>query len=101
MYLASHYSRKEEIKAASLALKQLGVKITSTWIHEHSSPQSELNSGSRKNLHRNGKRDLKEIREAESCKYSGAAIRFDPPSIWAVIDPPMESWFAKGVAVLP
>ena len=65
MYLASHYSRKEEIKAASLALKQLGVKITSTWIHEHSSPQSELNSGSRKNLHRNGKRDLKEIREAE------------------------------------
>jgi nucleoside 2-deoxyribosyltransferase len=65
IYLASHYSRKEEIKAVATALTQIGVVITSTWIHERAKSQSQLGDVSRQSLRKNGNRDLKEIRKAE------------------------------------
>lgn len=42
VYLAARFSRKNEIKAKSLELIELGINVTSRWLDETADPNSDL-----------------------------------------------------------
>ena len=66
VYLASHYSRKEEIRAAVKDCESLGIKLTSTWHKERRSPTGSMKDDSETFLRVTAKRDFRELKSA-SC----------------------------------
>ena len=64
IYLAGHYSRKEEIKRASLDLKYVGIPVVSTWYFERIRPGVSMCELSETFLCHAARRDKAELRRA-------------------------------------
>jgi nucleoside 2-deoxyribosyltransferase len=62
VYLAAHYSRKDEIKAAAKELQEIGIKVMSTWFNERKTPNTSLTTVSDTFRRTTAKRDVGEIR---------------------------------------
>lgn len=66
VYLAAGFSRKDEIKAKTIELQELGVHVTSQWPWEPVGPKTKLRDVSEDFLRENGTRDLQEIDQADA-----------------------------------
>ena len=66
VYLASHYSRKDEIKRAARDLEYVGVKVSSTWHREYLASDTSLSDPkvSKAYWRSAAKRDFKELESA-------------------------------------
>jgi nucleoside 2-deoxyribosyltransferase len=64
IYLAGHYSRKEEISKAAKDLKSVGIKVVSTWLKERVMPKISISNLSESFLQRAAIRDVKELSRA-------------------------------------
>jgi nucleoside 2-deoxyribosyltransferase len=64
-YLAAGFSRKDEIAQKSIALKEVGIGVTSTWPWEDAAPKSTLAEVGDKYLLKHGSKDIKEIEAAD------------------------------------
>jgi hypothetical protein len=64
IYLAAHYSRKEEIRQAAKDLEEAGIDVTSTWFKERTASKVSMNDVSETFCRTTAARDKDELDES-------------------------------------
>ena len=64
IYLAAHYSRKEEVKKAAKDLFDAGVEVVSTWFRERADPNTSMKDVSETFCRTTAARDKEELDKA-------------------------------------
>lgn len=61
VYLAAHFSRKNEVRAAAKELKELGIDVVSTWHREKIASNSVMHANNARTWRKNALSDLNEL----------------------------------------
>ena len=75
VYIAAHYSKKEEVKQAVRDLDDLGIEVTSTWHNEKDNPHSHLTDNGRQTNQYRAIRDLAELKAATHLVFFSIGLK--------------------------
>src|SRR5208282_3046625 len=80
-YLAARFDRKEEMKALSILIVKLGIKVTSRWLDEASMPESKR--AQNRFLTDTAQMDAEDVRAADTLiRFSDDLTPLTVPSRW-------------------